>query len=260
MEIILVDDGSTDNSPAIATGYRDAHPDRIRYVRLEKSQGPGPARNAGLAVAQGEFVGFADSDDHVAPDMYECLYNQAVSEQAQLAVCGMREICDASARDILPDDMTAMSLLMDRRLQPPPWNKIFLRSRLEENGIAFPATYFGDDMVFAAKFLFTEPTIATVKKALYFYEKRTGSISCTLAHRRWALVSLRDMQLYMRRANVYKKFTAAYRKHCFLQAIYYPACLLLIDSLYKGQKRWENLRALPGYLAALARFLAGKEV
>lgn len=257
LEIILIDDASTDASPNIAVEYRDTYPDKVRYVRLEVPGGPGVARNAGLAMARGEFVGFVDSDDHVLPSMYARLYEQATSEQAALAVCGTREVYAGKTRDILPCKMDALSLLKARRLQASVGNKIFLRSHIEKNEIIFPASYFAEDMAFVAQFLFTEPKIVAIKKAFYIYEKRDSSLTFTLSHRRWVFTSLADMQRCIRRRKEYAKFVACYRKHFFLQAIYYPACLLIIDSLYKGQRRRENIRDVPGYLAALIKFMHG---
>ena len=87
-ELILVDDGSPDNCPAICDAYaqKDA---RIKVIHKENG-GLGYARNTGMEVACGEYVGFLDSDDYVGPEMYEALYTAAEKNDADLAMSGVR--------------------------------------------------------------------------------------------------------------------------------------------------------------------------
>ncbi len=84
-EIILVDDGSPDCSGEMCDDWakKDA---RIRVIHKENG-GLSDARNAGINAAQGEYIGLVDSDDYIAPDMYEMLYNNITKEQADVAVC-----------------------------------------------------------------------------------------------------------------------------------------------------------------------------
>lgn len=90
IEIILVDDGSPDNCGSIADAY--ALLDRRVRVIHQKNAGLGPARNAGIAVATGEYIGFVDSDDWIDPEMYQRLYEAAKREGADIAVSGHRDM------------------------------------------------------------------------------------------------------------------------------------------------------------------------
>jgi glycosyltransferase involved in cell wall biosynthesis len=83
IEIICVDDGSTDNSVTVLREYA-AQDSRFRLVMLPKNMGASAARNRGIAVAQGEYLGFVDSDDHPALDFYEKLYARAVETNADI--------------------------------------------------------------------------------------------------------------------------------------------------------------------------------
>ena len=87
-ELILVDDGSPDNCPALcdAAAQKDA---RIRVIH-QKNGGLSAARNAGLDIARGEWIGFVDSDDAIEPEMYKTLYDIAVQENADVVVCNFR--------------------------------------------------------------------------------------------------------------------------------------------------------------------------
>ena len=86
LEIILVDDGSEDESPAICARFAEQD-SRIRVIRRENG-GPGPARNTGLDAAAGSFIAFVDSDDWIEPDMYERLLAACLAEDVDFAWCG----------------------------------------------------------------------------------------------------------------------------------------------------------------------------
>ena len=86
LELIFVDDGSTDASPKILERYRARDPKHIRVI-TQKNAGQGKARNVGLAAATGEYVGFVDSDDYVDRRMYAAMYTRAGSEELDLVEC-----------------------------------------------------------------------------------------------------------------------------------------------------------------------------
>ncbi len=92
IEVILVDDGSPDLSGAIADAYAEADP-RIRVIH-QKNAGLGSARNAGMRIATGEYVGFVDSDDWVQPEMFEKLYEAALKHNADIVVSGHCDYCE----------------------------------------------------------------------------------------------------------------------------------------------------------------------
>lgn len=95
LEIILVDDGSTDASGEICDEYAEKD-DRIKVIHKENG-GLSSARNAGLDIAQGEYIAFVDSDDWIAPDMYQCLYQLLILHpECQIAECGVIRATDNS--------------------------------------------------------------------------------------------------------------------------------------------------------------------
>lgn len=98
IEIILVDDGSPDHSGEIADDYakRDA---RVKVIH-QKNAGLGPARNAGMAIATGEYVGFVDSDDWVLPGMYEELYKTAIRDGADIVVSGHCDVTNGKVTKV----------------------------------------------------------------------------------------------------------------------------------------------------------------
>ena len=85
IEVILVDDGSTDNSPAICDSYK-SRDERIKVIH-QQNKGLSAARNAGIRIASGKYIAFVDSDDFVDCKMYECMLHLAESENVPLVIC-----------------------------------------------------------------------------------------------------------------------------------------------------------------------------
>ena len=100
-EIILVDDGSPDNSGKIADEYAAANPNMIRVLHIDNG-GQGRARNFALDIANGDFVGFVDSDDWVTHDMYEKMYARAAETGADVVVCDFMERFADGRESVLP--------------------------------------------------------------------------------------------------------------------------------------------------------------
>ena len=86
LEIILVDDGSPDNCPAMCD-KRAERDSRIKVIHKQNG-GVSSARNVGIDAAQGEFIGFVDSDDWLEPDMYDCIVKNALEYNADISRCG----------------------------------------------------------------------------------------------------------------------------------------------------------------------------
>ena len=153
IEVIVVDDGSTDGTWEIVE-TRAAADGRVRPVRFEENTpgGVGPAANAGLALATGDFIGFADGDDLYDPQMFATLYDAAVRHEADLAMCRYHLMDDATGELTEPDEerywqpyrtTTAVTLDAARRSEilrfiAVPWRKIYRRDLVERVGLRFP--------------------------------------------------------------------------------------------------------------------------
>lgn len=140
IEIIVVDDGSKDNSGKIADEYSKKHPDKIRCIHIENS-GVSKARIEGIRVAKGEWIGFVDGDDMIVSDMYKRLMYNAELYQADISHCGYQTIVNDGERIhyfyntgklIEQDRLTALSDLIDGSfVEPGLWNKLFKRNLFE---------------------------------------------------------------------------------------------------------------------------------
>ena len=139
LEIILVDDGSTDSSAGICDklAKRD---DRIVVIHKENG-GPADARNAGMAVAKGSLIGFVDGDDWIDEDMYEKMYSAILEQDADMAVCRYRQVYkdftqdDSVDRVILFEGQETLQYYVEEReeynIQNAAWNKLFRRELLK---------------------------------------------------------------------------------------------------------------------------------
>lgn len=144
-ELILVDDGSKDDSGAICDEYAEKD-SRIKVIHKE-NEGVSIARNTGISMAEGEYIGFVDSDDWIEADMYETMYKLALSRECDIVMC------DAVTKyDDLPDEedtITGLSggeLLSKKDIHPEllremagsSWRCIYKKELLKNNNITFP--------------------------------------------------------------------------------------------------------------------------
>ena len=188
-ELILVEDGSPDNCPALcdAAAAKDA---RIRVIH-QKNGGLSAARNAGLDAARGAWIGFVDSDDYIAPEMYEVLYQAVQSTGADLALCDYAEVDEAGAPcqsmhvSLSEGELTGQELLKRASglMVQLAWNKLYRRAIFTQ--LRYPEGKLNEDLFLIPEVCLQIQKAVVVPKALYYYVQRGGSImneSKTLRH------------------------------------------------------------------------------
>ncbi len=161
-ELILVNDGSTDSSQTIIDEYAAARPELITAVTVPNG-GQGRARNAGLNLARGDWLGFVDSDDWVDAGMYEKLLSAAERQGADMAVCGMLGCHDGGRRESLPVWREGRPLSAAGSV----CNKLFKRAAVGQ--LRFPEGLWYEDFAFSARLILEAEKIAFVDEDLYFY-------------------------------------------------------------------------------------------
>lgn len=187
LEIILVDDGSTDGSAALCERYAADCPDRVRSIRVENG-GQGRARNIGIGLARGEYLGFVDSDDWVEPTMYEKLLRALESENAELACCDFLGRYDDGRTEVLPARLHGNKM----SAAGSACNKLFKRELVGD--IRFPEGLWYEDFAFSALTLMKAERVVWVREPLYVY--RCGQPSTMHNHNaRKNLDILRIMEL-----------------------------------------------------------------
>ena len=184
LEIILVDDGSTDSSGRICEEY--AEKDKRIKVIHKKNGGLGAARNTGIQYAQSELITFVDGDDWLDSTMYENMVELIQTQKADLVVCRLKQIyinhqVDRSTGEVTvfekPLSMLIQCLEEDERfgIQHSACNKLYKRELLGEE--RFPEGKWYEDVVFSAKILSKVQKGVYVDKAFYNYVcEREGSI------------------------------------------------------------------------------------
>lgn len=183
LEIILVDDGSTDQSGTMCDQYRNLD-QRVRVYHKENG-GQATARNLGLKMASGSYIGFVDSDDWIDQDMYSTLIDAAVSTKADIVMCGRRNVtpegtilqsvftCD-DIREWNADEALRRFFLYDD-IDGAGCDKIFKRELLE--GIEYPVGLICEDLPFICTAIQRVKKIVHVGKPMYNYVQRMGSTS-----------------------------------------------------------------------------------
>ena len=179
-ELILVDDGSPDDCPALcdAAAEKDA---RVRMI-YQKNGGLSAARNAGLDAARGAWIGFVDSDDYIAPEMYEVLYQAVQSTGADLALCDYAEVDEAGTPcpqmyvSLSGVELTGQELLKKASglMVQLAWNKLYRRAVFAQ--LRYPEGKLNEDLFLIPEVCLQIQKAVVVPKALYYYVQRGGSI------------------------------------------------------------------------------------
>ena len=196
IEIILVDDQSPDNAPAMCDEYALSD-SRIRVIH-KKNGGLGLARNSGLEIATGEYVAFLDSDDYVDKRMYELLYQTATENDCQLVMSGYNfvdrhgKVSDCTntmpkelykgnrVKELLLATLGASpSDLADNIMGMSVWRGIYSMKTIRENHIRFHSEreFICEDAIFHIDFFHHIQRAYIIEEPLYFYCNNPGSLS-----------------------------------------------------------------------------------
>lgn len=181
LEIILVDDGSPDNCPAMCDAWAEKD-SRIKVIHKENGGG-GAARNEGLKIAAGEYIAFVDSDDYISPRIYEYLIG-LFDEETDIAECGFITTWEDNADFDLPengndvlccDRVSAMGKTIENKcFRQVIWNKLYRRSVVE--GIFFPPGKSIDDEFWTYKAIGGARLLKSSPTRLYAYRQQDNSV------------------------------------------------------------------------------------
>ncbi len=187
IEIICVDDGSTDNSSTILNTYAE-NDNRIKII-TQLNKGQSAARNRGIIEASGEYVGFVDSDDYVHTQMYEKLYANASSFDSTITMCSINIHNEKTNKVSQNDPYMTLDLFPEKfenctfsfkdtknflfRICVTPWNKIYKTKFLKSNNIFFPENINFEDNVFFYESFMQADKVSLIKEPLIFYRRES---------------------------------------------------------------------------------------
>ena len=183
-EIIAVDDKSTDDSLAVLRAYEKKYPTLIKVIASPENRRQGGAKNLGLNLASGEWIGFMDSDDWAATDMFPKLLKKAEETGADVVGCDYlrtQETGFEEGEEIINNTAEQCGILNEekyRKLLIKPGSmviKIYKRFLFEENHIRFPEKMFYEDNAIGVLPLLYAKHFERVEESLYFYYQHTGS-------------------------------------------------------------------------------------
>jgi glycosyltransferase involved in cell wall biosynthesis len=179
IEIILVDDGSPDNCGAICDNYAKTD-SRIKVIH-QKNGGLSCARNAGLDIATGDYIGFVDSDDWIDPDMFERLMQVIIENNADIVSCGLKHIFNdriiAQQTDKIinyNNEEAIKDLLEQHFLRFEVWNKLYRKDIISE--LRFKPGQIHEDVYFTSNVFIKSSKIIYLDRPMYNYlQERYGN-------------------------------------------------------------------------------------
>ena len=186
IEIIVVNDGTKDNSQEIIDKYIKKYPKKVKGY-IKENGGLSSARNYGLKYAAGEYIAFVDSDDYVELDMYEKMYNKAIRENFDIVACDLFYVYDDKKveafsnlnKDVFTKEEIKKSMI---NIYPSAWNKLYKKELFKHN-IYFKDKVWFEDVEFLYRLISKVNSIGVVHEKFYNYVQRVGAITKTFDDR-----------------------------------------------------------------------------
>lgn len=219
IEIICVNDGSSDNSGAILAEYAEKD-SRIKIIN-QNNLGAGAARNAGLRAASGKYLSFIDSDDFLDLRMYEVLFKKIESLGCDIAICDYHIVDEANSiiyDNILREEYSIFqrygafnyktcSVEILNKFQNVAWNKIFRTEFVKEQGLLFQEINRANDLFFVRSLMLsTEKICCTAEQLVYYRPLSTGLQSNYYKNPYDIIKALSALKKFMVQKGLYERF------------------------------------------------------
>ena len=221
IEVIVVDDGSTDGSGEICDKYAEKYENKIKVIHTE-NRGLSAARNKGLENTKGKYIAFVDSDDWIEPETIEKLYELLVKNDADLSSCGIYKDYEEEnvflqkheRQKVVAKKQMFHEILCNEKVYGYVWNKLYKKSLIES--LCFDESLLSqEDMDFTMKYL-KKCTRCTYDEGEYYhYRQREGSMTNELGY------SIRKLSII----EVYERAIAIYKEQC-------PEDLFIVERNY----------------------------
>ena len=210
LEIILVNDGSTDDTPEILREYEKKYPDKIIVIDKENG-GQGSARNVGMKIAKGDYITFVDSDDYIKENMYQEMYDMATEGNYDIVVCGVEDVYEKNGacnvrslfdkKDISVADAIVNSI-------PSVCNKIYRKTLFKQKKMLFDEHIGYEDFPYSMQLLMNAKRIGYIDKPFYEYVQRIKSSmhNENIIKNLDIIKGYEQIVEYAKKNNIYKKY------------------------------------------------------
>ena len=186
-EIIVINDGTKDSSMDVVSKIAQKHPDLIKVFEQENS-GLSVTRNNGIDLSVGKYIYFIDSDDYIKPETLEMMYNFAEKFQCDYVIDGFNNVDEAG--NFLEKHSTNV-MTFNQPFNPidsaefflvhnSVWNRLYLKSTLNENKIRFIPGLWYEDLIFTRQYLIHSKKAIVLDQQFYQYVQREGSLMSSL--------------------------------------------------------------------------------
>ncbi len=181
-EIILIDDGSSDQSVEIAKQLVSSYPNKIKMISI-KNSGPGIARNQGVNVATGKYLLFLDADDEFAENALQNLYNKILNDKSDLVI-GLHQMINSKGQiikehksfdKIIIDNTEAVKAVLEYKIIPTSWAKLYRTEIVKTT--KFPGLFWKEDDVFLLDYLSKIKKISLLNETILINKSRTDSLT-----------------------------------------------------------------------------------
>lgn len=246
IEIIVVNDGSPDNSEKIINKFLKKYPSKIKYF-VKENGGQGSARNFGLTKANGEYIGYVDSDDYVEIDMYEKMYKKAKEKNSDIVICGSYNVNEITGERIEEIDKIyfedyKINAFFGRKAV---WNKIYKKEIIEKNNLTFRSKVWYEDLDFTLNTIINAKKIDYVNEPFYDYLIREGStMNNSNVDRNLEIFLAFDEVIKNKKLNKYKDII----EFLAVDHIYISTIVRVINAKADNTKKKETINKLLSYM------------
>lgn len=254
IEIVIINNGSTDRSLSICEEYRKKYENVLIYTK--KHGTVASARNYGISRANGDFIGFVDADDLINVSMYEILYNYMVDNKADVAMCSFKRFYESDERRIIQESTVKKDIksikskivsnedalrecIICQKYNVATWSKLFKKNILED--IIMPECYTGmEDWSVIVDIFIKAKSICLIDEQLYYYFFRKLS----LMNRTYSDFDNELINIFLRNYTLVKQYFPALadETRTNITAHYFYVIDKIIDSngIYKYKKDFDN--------------------
>lgn len=231
IEIILIDDGSKDNSNKICKKLKE-YDDRIKFITNYKNRGVSNARNIGIENSNGKYIAFVDADDYIEKDIYINLYNNIKINNVDLAVCSytnsdkkINNLNEEKIRQISKEDFF-IEVLENKQIKGYVHNKLFKSEIIKEKNIRFnEKVYICEDLLFVCEYAKYCNKIIINNKKLYHYLRNESSSYNKEFDEKWKTITV-----------AYDNLLKIYENTDSIHVLIYIYILVCSEIIYKMKK------------------------